>query len=743
MRTFNLLFSLLVAVLCSISVQKSTADDDDVEESAEVHSLEKISDNNFFSNFSVPPEIVEKAILRPHQQVYPYFKDSDEQEKYVASPAGRTVRLSCKAGGFPEPMVIWHKNDALIVQDSPRGSGSEYRIRKWSLELEDASTDDSGKYVCEIWSEIGTVNRTFHVKIISRLRSPPLIIPNVLVNQTVNVNATARFKCKVISDLSPHIAWVRVTYPDIHDLYDLQSKPHEKVNYQDLADFERATIVHDRDESTLTLEMISILDQGIYACITGNTLGMAMANATLIVNDFMDYEIPTGTVETEMTFWWMLFIAFVIVTISVLVGLCVAYVTCITYYKKKHFLENEALIGKRKKIIVTHKTHNTADFKDQPASYQVQVVEQNLPKKKGATRFRLSSEVTMLDEYEVAVDQNWEIERDRLQLQEVIGSGAFGEVWKATLKNKLDCDNEDKEIPVAVKKVKPSATEKDLVTLVQEMEMFKVIGCHENILRLIGCCSGIGPLYVLLELCEYGNLRDFLRAHRPKEEKVKTGNYTDYLEPRKACYTQKPVIENLTQRHLVQFAHQIAKAMEFMAARKIVHRDLAARNVLVAANFVMKVSDFGLSKDVKYNDYYRKKGKERLPFKWMAIETLDNQISTIESDVWSFGIVMWEVMTLGGTPYPTIAMEQLFTCLKAGYRMEAPHNCPEEIYVLMVTCWQEKRDLRPTFTMIVTYLEWMLEQAPGEGEALEDKNAQENPSYVNFNAPVAEELTEN
>ncbi|KAK6032698.1 hypothetical protein OSTOST_01109 [Ostertagia ostertagi] len=109
-----------------------------------------------------------------------------------------------------------------------------------------------------------------------------------------------------------------------------------------------------------------------------------------------------------------------------------------------------------------------------------------------------------------------------------------------------------------------------------------------------------------------------------------------------------------------------------------------------------------------------KKGNGRLPIKWMALEALDSHMYTVESDVWSYGILLWEIMTMGGTPYPTIAMPQLYSVLKGGYRMEAPQKCPTEIYDLMVSCWQEKREKRPTFKMIVDYLDWMLQDADSD-----------------------------
>ncbi|XP_029465336.1 proto-oncogene tyrosine-protein kinase receptor Ret isoform X1 [Rhinatrema bivittatum] len=304
-----------------------------------------------------------------------------------------------------------------------------------------------------------------------------------------------------------------------------------------------------------------------------------------------------------------------------------------------------------------------------------------------------------VDTFKIPEDPKWEFPRKNLVLGKTLGEGEFGKVVKATafrLKGKAGYTT------VAVKMLKENAAQSELRDLLSEFNLLKQVN-HPHVIKLYGACSQDGPLYLIVEYAKYGSLRSFLRESR------KVGpSYVGSDTNRNSSYLDNPDERALTMGDLISFAWQISRGMQYLAEMKLVHRDLAARNVLVAEGRKMKISDFGLSRDVYEEDSYVKRSKGRIPVKWMAIESLFDHIYTTQSDVWSFGVLLWEIVTLGGNPYPGIAPERLFNLLKTGYRMERPENCSEEMYNLMLRCWKQEPDKRPTFGEISKELEKLM-----------------------------------
>uniref|UniRef100_F7B099 Fibroblast growth factor receptor n=1 Tax=Callithrix jacchus TaxID=9483 RepID=F7B099_CALJA len=295
---------------------------------------------------------------------------------------------------------------------------------------------------------------------------------------------------------------------------------------------------------------------------------------------------------------------------------------------------------------------------------------------------------------DLPLDPLWEFPRDRLVLGKPLGEGCFGQVICAEAFG-MDPAQPDQASTVAVKMLKGNASDKDLADLVSEMEVMKLIGRHKNIINLLGVCTQEGPLYVIVECAAKGNLREFLRARRPPGPD---------LSPDGPRSSEGP----LSFPVLVSCAYQVARGMQYLESRKCIHRDLAARNVLVTEDNVMKIADFGLARGVHHIDYYKKTSNGRLPVKWMAPEALFDRVYTHQSDVWSFGILLWEIFTLGGSPYPGIPVEELFSLLREGHRMDRPPHCPPELYGLMRECWHAAPSQRPTFKQLVEALDKVL-----------------------------------
>ncbi|XP_038062509.1 tyrosine-protein kinase receptor Tie-1-like [Patiria miniata] len=202
------------------------------------------------------------------------------------------------------------------------------------------------------------------------------------------------------------------------------------------------------------------------------------------------------------------------------------------------------------------------------------------------------------------------------------------------------------------------------------------------------------PVYLIVEYLAMGDLKKHLMEYRDKDPGT--------------VYSNLPGLSKLLSRTLVKFARDVANGMAFISSQKCVHRDLAARNVLVGDDMVCKVSDFGLARDVMNTRIYQRESQGALPMRWMALESLLDDVYTTESDVWSFGILLWEIVTLGARPYPMMKTKAMVNQLQQGYRMPKPKNCKKQLYDMMCSCWQKTPQERPAFQSLYQQLDDML-----------------------------------
>ncbi|XP_077526040.1 uncharacterized protein LOC144137897 [Haemaphysalis longicornis] len=302
----------------------------------------------------------------------------------------------------------------------------------------------------------------------------------------------------------------------------------------------------------------------------------------------------------------------------------------------------------------------------------------------------------------------FEIHYAELDVQESIGRGAFGVVHRAQIWiGKV-------QETVAVKTLRDGATPEERRNLLREIELLKLVGQHPNVVSLRGYCTTGRTVALVVEYCPLGDLRAYLVRTRYAQlgrethgsEVTGSGSPTSIDSGLPEDFGYPPSLP-----HLLSLTRQVAQGMEFLSSKRVVHRDLAARNVLMMNEQLVKIADLGLSRDMYQEGVYRKQGAERLPIRWMAPESLSHMTYTTMSDVWSFGVLMWETLSLGAVPYPGIQNHQLLEYIAAGNRLDKPSNCSMEAYDIMSSCWNPSPICRPTFVEIVHKLDGILEQS--------------------------------
>ncbi|XP_064629948.1 fibroblast growth factor receptor 2-like isoform X2 [Lineus longissimus] len=633
----------------------------------------------------------------PNVPMPPRWSIKKDNRYRVMVPAGNGVTIKCPAVGNPPPTVKWMKNGKPFK----RRKYKKPVFRAHSLKMHEATESDNGNYTCIAKNEHGEIRWTFEVLIAERVRHKPILHDGQPENTTARLGGNATFECRIaVTDAQATIQWlkhfeVNGSYIDKENqqaYYDVIQKPTDGI-----------------DPGKLVLTNLTYEDSGWYTCLVGNYFGITHRSAWLdVVPEHLYYASNSSVVslseqkqreDKNMT------------NTYIIIGCCsggaaafilVIFLIVVLMKRRSSHYPNVQPIKKR--VVVMRqsdlypncfKDSNTSHNSLTPLVPQVRI---------HGPRNRLSSELTANSEYEIPLDPEWEFNRTWLSLGKPLGEGAFGQVVRGEAQ---DISGKNGRTTVAVKMLKDDATDRELADLVQEMEVMKIIGRHINIINLLGSCTQEGPLYVVVEFAPYGNMRDFLRERRPSGSgyevpiTLEQNHKLQDINDEKRC---------LTYKDLVNYAYQVARGMEYLASKQCIHRDLAARNVLVAENYILKIADFGLTRNIRNIDYYKKTTDGRLPVKWMAPEALFDRKYTTKSDVWSYGVLLWEIFTLGGNPYPSVPVEKLFELLRDGHRMERPPYASLEMYNIMLNCWHQHPAGRPSFSELVQCLDAILTQ---------------------------------
>ncbi|XP_076859793.1 protein-tyrosine kinase 6 [Brachyhypopomus gauderio] len=260
---------------------------------------------------------------------------------------------------------------------------------------------------------------------------------------------------------------------------------------------------------------------------------------------------------------------------------------------------------------------------------------------------------------------DWELPKEQFTLEELLGRGFFADVYRGTWKG---------TVSVAVKILKNNDSV-DHMEFQKETQVLKKLR-HKHLISLFAVCTDSVPYYIITELMEKGNLLSFLRGQEG---------------------------QSLDLQALTYMANQVAEGMTYLEEQNSIHRDLAARNVLVGEDNICKVADFGLARIIK-EPFYLSEGKQ-IPYKWSAPEAISHGRFSNKSDVWAFGVLLYEIFTYGGCPYPGYSNHEMFHLILSGYRMPAPPKCPSHIYDIMLKCWEEDAQERPDFRQLTLFLE--------------------------------------
>ncbi|KAL7877960.1 hypothetical protein SRHO_G00046030 [Serrasalmus rhombeus] len=537
--------------------------------------------------------------------------------------------VQCSATGREAPIIQWTRADGSAVP-------SHVDQVNGALHFGKVMRSDAGNYTCvasnSMQGEIKAyVSLTVGVYIEFKLEPE---------YTTVYQGHTAMLHCQATGDPLPYIQWI------IKDkALTVSSGRFQKM-----------------PNGSLVISDVSTEDTGKYICIAGNSCSIRdrVAQLYVVEKPKHNHDEDEGKTPYKM-----------IQTIGLSVGAAVAYIIAVLglmFYCKQR--RNAKRLQK-----------GQDGEEPEMECLNGEAVQQN-----GQTTAEIQEEVALTNLGTMATTEKRHSNTDKLHfpradLQTIttLGKGDFGDVFLAKARG---IEEGEEETVVLVKSLQ-SRDELSQAEFKRQVELFSKLS-HPNIVRLLGLCRDTEPHYIILEYVDLGDLKQFLRISKSKDEKLKP--------------------QPISTKTKVSICAQVAAGMEHLSNQRFVHKDLAARNCLISGQRQVKVSALGLSKDVYNSEYYHYRQKW-IPLRWLPTESVVDDDFSTKSDVWAFGVLMWEVFSHGELPYSTLSHEEVLEGLQAGtLKLSAPETCPSKVYKLMTRCCALSLKERPSFSELVQAL---------------------------------------